>query len=195
MYKLLSEQREGEVKSLPAELDATQKEHADLLEQVRIFEVSDDELETVSNSQNPQVQQKIDRVDQLRAEMDEVKAMAEEWKGKMDRLASEKETAREQLASAEAQLRSAKEKVEIRSHEIKNLQSQLGSAIATRDTLVKELEAAKLEVEMTRDEAEEMVTQYKADAEAAQERLKAIVEYLKWQSRREAIYRSSLIIL
>ncbi|XP_070034481.1 uncharacterized protein [Nicotiana tomentosiformis] len=104
MYKLLSEQREGEIKSLRAELDAAEKEHVDLLEYVKKIKVGDDELDTVSNGQNPQVQQKIDRVEQLRADIDEVKAMAEEWKGKMDRLASAKETTREKLASTEAQL-------------------------------------------------------------------------------------------
>nr|XP_009598492.1 uncharacterized protein LOC104094289 [Nicotiana tomentosiformis] len=85
------EQHEGEIKSLRAELDAVQKEHADLLEQV---------------------QQKVDWVDQLRDEMDEVKALAEEWKGKMDQMAFKKETTREKLASAEALLRSMKEKAE-----------------------------------------------------------------------------------
>nr|XP_009614531.1 uncharacterized protein LOC104107432 [Nicotiana tomentosiformis] len=158
---------EAEIKEL------AEKEHAVLLEHIKIFEVSDDELDTVSNGLNPQVQQKIDRVNQLRAEMDEVKAMAEEWKG--------------EAGLAEAQLRSVKEKVEIRSREIENVQSQLGSAIANRDTLVKELEAAKSEAETTRVDAEDMVAQYKADVEAAQERLKAIVEYVKWQSRREAL--------
>ncbi|XP_070037072.1 tropomyosin-2-like [Nicotiana tomentosiformis] len=182
MYKLLSEQLEGEVKNLRAELDVAQKEHADLLEQVKIFEVSDDELDTVSNGLNPKVQKKIDRVDQLQAEMDEVKAMAEEWNGKMDRLASEKETAREQLASAEAQLRSVKEKAETRSRKIEDLQSQLGPAVAARDTFARELEAAKSVAETTRVDTKEMVDQYKADAEVAQEHLNTIVKYVKWQS-------------
>ncbi|XP_070035594.1 uncharacterized protein [Nicotiana tomentosiformis] len=62
-YKLLSEQREGEAKSLRAELEVARKEHADLVEQVKIFEVSDDELDTVTNGRNPQVQQNIDRID------------------------------------------------------------------------------------------------------------------------------------
>ncbi|XP_070041431.1 uncharacterized protein [Nicotiana tomentosiformis] len=104
MYKLLSEQHEEEVKSLRAELDAAQKGHVDLVEQVNIFEVSDDELDMATNDQNSQVQQKIDRIDQLLAEMNEVKAMAEGWKGKMDRFALEKETDREQLTSVEVQL-------------------------------------------------------------------------------------------
>ncbi|XP_075081030.1 uncharacterized protein LOC142166245 [Nicotiana tabacum] len=77
MYKLLSEQREGEIKNLRDELDAAQKEHAALVEQVKNFEVSDDELCMANNGQNPQVQQKLDRINQLRAEMDKVKAMAE----------------------------------------------------------------------------------------------------------------------
>ncbi|XP_070047492.1 uncharacterized protein [Nicotiana tomentosiformis] len=187
MYKLLNEQREGEVKSLQAELDASHKKHADLVKQVKIFEVSDDELDTASNGQNSQFQQKVDRVDQFRVEMDEVNVMAEELKGKMDRLASKKKTAREKLASVKAQLRSVKEKAEIRSQNIEDLQSQLGSAVAARDTLAKELEAAKSAAEITRADAEEMVAQYKVDAGVAQERLKAIDEYVRWKSRRKAL--------
>nr|XP_033508845.1 uncharacterized protein LOC117273756 [Nicotiana tomentosiformis] len=102
MYKLLSEQREGEIRNLRAELDAAQKEDVAVVEQV---------------------QQKLDRIDQLRAEMDEVKVMAEEWKGKMDLLASKKEIAREQLTSAEVQLRASREKADARSQKIKDLQS------------------------------------------------------------------------
>lgn len=41
--------------------------------------------------------------------------------------------------------------------------------------------------EITRAYADEMVAQYKADVEAAQDRLKDIIEYVKWQSRREAL--------
>ncbi|XP_070057596.1 uncharacterized protein [Nicotiana tomentosiformis] len=144
MYKLLSEQREGEIKSLRAKLDVAQKEHADLLEKVEFFEVSDDELDTVSNGQNLQVQQNIDWVDQLRAEMDEVKAMVEEWKGKMDRLSFEKETTREQLASAEAQLRSMKEKAKAQSRKIEELQSRLNLAVVDPETLAKELKSSQV---------------------------------------------------
>ncbi|XP_070057452.1 uncharacterized protein [Nicotiana tomentosiformis] len=115
MYKLLSEQREREAKSLRAELETAQKEHADLVEHVKIFEVRYDELDMVTNGQNLQVQQKIDRIDQLRDEMDVIKVEAEEWKGKMDRLASEKESARAQLTSAESQLRAMREKAEAKS--------------------------------------------------------------------------------
>nr|XP_033516761.1 uncharacterized protein LOC117281067 [Nicotiana tomentosiformis] len=83
MYKLLSEQHERVVKNLQSELDAAQKEHANLVEKV---------------------QQKIDWIDQLRPEMNEVQAMADVWKCKMDWLASKKETAQAQLASVEVQL-------------------------------------------------------------------------------------------
>nr|XP_016513761.1 PREDICTED: plasminogen-binding group A streptococcal M-like protein PAM [Nicotiana tabacum] len=165
-YKRLCEQREREAKGLRTELDAARKEHAD---QVKIFEVIDDELDTVTNGQNPQVKQKIDRIDELRAEMDAIK------------------TAREQLVSVEAQLRATREKAEARSQKIKELQSQLSSAVADRETLAKELKAAKSVAEITKADVDEMVAQYRADAEAAQDRLKDVVQYVKWQSRKEAL--------
>nr|XP_033517083.1 uncharacterized protein LOC117281339 [Nicotiana tomentosiformis] len=87
-YQLLSER-------LQAELEASQKEHANLVEQVRrIFELSDDDSHTLTNDPNPQVQKRLDQIEQLKVEMDTVKAEAEEWKKNIDRLASEKETAR-----------------------------------------------------------------------------------------------------
>nr|XP_016483631.1 PREDICTED: spindle assembly abnormal protein 6 homolog [Nicotiana tabacum] len=179
IYKLLSEHREGEANSLRVELEATRKEHANLVEQV---------------------QQKIDRIYQLRAEMDAVKVKVEDWRGRMDHRASKKETARAQLTLAEAQLRATREKSEARSKNIEDLQSQLSSVVDDRETLAKELKAAKSVVEVTKDDADEMVAQYKddadadamvaqykVDAEVAQGHLKDIVEYMKWQSRREAL--------
>lgn len=69
-YKLLSER-------LQAELEAARKEHADLVEQVRrVLEVSDDESVMVANGPNPQVQKKLDKIEQLQAEVDVVKAEA-----------------------------------------------------------------------------------------------------------------------
>nr|XP_033510751.1 uncharacterized protein LOC117275561 [Nicotiana tomentosiformis] len=105
MYKLFSEQREGEIEKLQDKMDAAQKEHADLVEQV---------------------QQKLDRIDQLR--------VVAEW-----------------------------------------------------DTLGLENKIAKLVIELTRDDAEEMVAQARAEVEAAQDRLKVTVEYVMWQSRRKAL--------
>nr|XP_016465711.1 PREDICTED: coiled-coil domain-containing protein 186-like [Nicotiana tabacum] len=165
-YKFLSEQREGEAKSLRAELEVAQKEHADLVEQV---------------------QQKIDQINQLRAEMDAVKVEAEKWRGTMDCLTLEKETTQAQLTSAEVQLRATREKAEAWSQKIEELKSQLSSVVSDRETLSKELKAAKSVVKVTKDDVDEMVAQYKANAEAAQDRPKYIVEYVKWQSRREAL--------
>nr|XP_009761981.1 PREDICTED: interactor of constitutive active ROPs 3-like [Nicotiana sylvestris] len=51
--------REGEFKKLRAELDATQKEHANLVEQVKVFEYSDDDLDMATNGKNPQVAQDL----------------------------------------------------------------------------------------------------------------------------------------
>ncbi|XP_070054672.1 uncharacterized protein [Nicotiana tomentosiformis] len=120
-FKLLSEQFEEEVKNLRAEMEVARKERADLVEQVKGFEVSDDEFDSVTDGQNPQVQQKLNQIDQLRAEMDIVKAEADEWRGRMDRVASDKEDARAQLNSAEIQLRVAKERAEVQTKRVEEL--------------------------------------------------------------------------
>ncbi|XP_070034450.1 uncharacterized protein [Nicotiana tomentosiformis] len=164
-YKLLSEQREWEAKSLRAELEVARKEHADLVKQVKIFEVSDDELGSVTNGRNLQVKQKIDRVNQLRAEMDVVKAETDEWRGRMERMASEKETARAQLALVEAQLRAAKKIAEVQAKNIEELQSRLSVSGSDRGNLAKELEMAKSAVAAVKTDADEMVAQYKVDVE------------------------------
>ena len=49
-----------------------------------MFEVSDNESVMVTNGSNPQVQQKIDKIGQLRKDVDAVKAEAEEWKKNME---------------------------------------------------------------------------------------------------------------
>ncbi|XP_070057000.1 uncharacterized protein [Nicotiana tomentosiformis] len=133
------------------------------------------------------VQQKLDRIDQLRAEMDIVKAGTDEWRGRMDRLASKKEASQAQLTSAEIQLREAKERADVKTKKGEELQSRLGSAVSDRESLAKELKMAKSEVIVVKTEADEMVAQYKADAEAAEELVKNIVEHMKWQSQREAL--------
>ncbi|XP_070055438.1 uncharacterized protein [Nicotiana tomentosiformis] len=159
-YKFLS-------KKLHAELEAAWKEHADLVEQVRrFFEVSDDESDTMPNVPNPQVQKKLDQIEQLQVEVDTVKAEAEEWKRNMDRF---------------------KEKALVHAKIIEELQSQLSSAVSGQENLAKELEAAKSEVTVVKAEADERVAQHKADAEAAQNQVRNIVEHTKWQSRREAL--------
>ncbi|XP_070053019.1 uncharacterized protein [Nicotiana tomentosiformis] len=140
-YKLLSEQHERETKSLRAELEVARKDHADLVEYVKIFEVSDDDLDTVTNGRNLRDQQKIDWIDQLCAEMDAVKVETEEWRGKIDRLAWKKETVRTQLTSAEVQIRATKEKAKVQAQKIKEIHSQLSSVVSDRENLAKKLKA------------------------------------------------------
>ncbi|XP_070015292.1 peroxisomal and mitochondrial division factor 1-like [Nicotiana sylvestris] len=72
--------------------------------------------------------------------------------------------------------------------EVKSLRAELDTAQKEHADLVEqELRTAKSVAEITRANAEEMVAQYKSNVEAAQDRLKDIVEYVKWQSRREAL--------
>ncbi|XP_070049655.1 WEB family protein At1g12150-like [Nicotiana tomentosiformis] len=186
MYKLLSEQQEGVIKNLQAELDGAQKEasvlrreHADLIEKVKVFEVRNEDLIAVANDNTSQVQQKTDQIDQLRKEMDEIQVMADGWKSKMDLLDSEKETAQDKLSSVEVQLRVAKEKDDKRAQQNEDLRTQLGSAIAERDTLGKEIQVIRSKLEITSADADEMVAQYKADVEAAEARLKTTAEYVR----------------
>ncbi|XP_070055069.1 uncharacterized protein [Nicotiana tomentosiformis] len=95
VYNLLSEK-------LQAELEVARKEHADLVEQVRrVFELSNNNSDTVANDPNSQVKRRLEQIEQLQAKVDTVKVEAEEWKKNMDCLASKKETSREQLASTE----------------------------------------------------------------------------------------------
>ncbi|XP_033515135.1 GRIP domain-containing protein RUD3-like [Nicotiana tomentosiformis] len=181
VYKLLNER-------LQTELEASRKEHADLVEQVRrIFKLSDDDSDTLANETNPHVQKRLDQTEQLQVEVDTMKAEAEEQKKNMDCLASEKETVRAQLASAEVQLRAIKEKYSVQVNTIEGLQYQLNSAIFGQENLAKELEAAKLEVTVVRAEADDKVAQYKADAEAIQDQAKNMVKHARWQSRREGL--------
>lgn len=70
---------------------------------------------------------------------------------------------------------------------IEGLQSHLNSAVSDREKLAKELETAKSEAKVVKIDADEMVAIYKADTEAAQVRAKDVIEYTKWQSRREAL--------
>nr|XP_016446284.1 PREDICTED: translation initiation factor IF-2-like [Nicotiana tabacum] len=159
--KLLSEQREGEVKEVRAELEVSRKEQAEQAEQVK---------------------QKFNAIRKLRVEVDAVKSEAEEWKKNMDCLASKKETARTQLASAEAQLRSLKEKALVQAKKIEELQSQLSSTNSDQERLATELAAAKIEVEKMMANANAMEV-----AEAAQARENWVSEHAKCRSRRETL--------
>ncbi|XP_070057296.1 uncharacterized protein [Nicotiana tomentosiformis] len=174
------------VKDLQAELDRAQKEaltlrreHADLVKEVKVFEVRNEELVIMANDKTSQVQQKIDQIDQLRMEMNEIQAIADGWKSEMDLLATEKETAQSKLSSVEVQLRVAKEKDGKRSPLNDGLRAQLSSVVAQRDALGREYEVMKSKLETIFVDAEEMVAQYKADVEAAEARLKTNAEYIR----------------
>ncbi|XP_070042704.1 uncharacterized protein [Nicotiana tomentosiformis] len=120
-----------------------------------------------------------------------VKVEAEEWKRNMDRLASEKKTARAQLTSIEVQLRAAKEKASVQAKTIEELQTQLSSAVSSQENLAKELEAAKSEVVVVKAEANKRVAQHKADAEAAQDQVRNLVEHMKGYKLDWCMTRSS----
>lgn len=63
----------------------------------------------VANDATSQVQEKVNLIDQLLAEMNEHKASAEMLRSMMDLLASEKEATKEELALAKDQLRVMRE--------------------------------------------------------------------------------------
>nr|XP_016515615.1 PREDICTED: uncharacterized protein LOC107832315 [Nicotiana tabacum] len=181
--------KEREAKGLRAELEAAQKEQADLAEQVkRIFEVNETDSGMVASSSVPHVQRKLDVNRQLREEVDAVKAEAEVWKKNMDHLALVKEATRAQLASAETQLRSLKEKDLVQAKKIEEFSLELA--------------AAKSEVKTAKANADAMVAIYRSDAEASQVRAKEvaeaaqaranwIAEHAKCQSRRETLEEDS----
>ncbi|XP_019237443.1 PREDICTED: RNA polymerase II degradation factor 1-like [Nicotiana attenuata] len=81
--KLFSGQKEEEIRDFRAELAKAHKEQTDLIEQV---------------------QQKAEKIEQLREEAKMREAETLGWKQNMDRLASEKDTSRAQLSLAENQL-------------------------------------------------------------------------------------------
>ncbi|XP_070035037.1 tropomyosin-like [Nicotiana tomentosiformis] len=168
-------------------MDATQKEHADLVEKLKVFEVRNEGPVAEANINTSQVQQKIDQIDQLYKEINEIQVMDDGWKNKMDLLASEKETAQAKLPSVEVQLRVAKEKVDARARQNEDLQAQLGSAIAEWDALGKELEIMRSKLEATSVDADEMVAQYRADVEAVESRMKTTTEYVRRLSRWETL--------
>ncbi|XP_070054660.1 uncharacterized protein [Nicotiana tomentosiformis] len=179
-FKLLSEQKEGEAKGLRVELEAGRKEQTDLSEQVkRIFEVTDTDLGVTANSSVSQVQQKLDVIGQLHAEVDAVKAGAEKWKKNMDRLAAEKETARDQLALVEEQLRSSKERALVQDKNIEEFQSRLDSMTSDREKLASEQATVKSGAEIAMDNADAIMAVYRSDAEAAQVRQRTKIENAK----------------
>ncbi|XP_070025140.1 uncharacterized protein [Nicotiana sylvestris] len=165
--KLLIEQKEEEVKGLRDELVTTHKGQTNLIEQV---------------------QQKAEKIEQLREEAKMKEAETLGWKQNMDRLTSEKNIAWAQLSTAEHQLQSMKEESLARAKKIEELEVRLAV----------ELAKAASQVERVKDDVEVVVTIYRADAEATHARAKEIsyasqvqsfcvVEYANCQSLRETL--------
>ncbi|XP_070023043.1 uncharacterized protein [Nicotiana sylvestris] len=100
-------------------------------------------------------QQKGELVEQLREELKIKEAETLGWRQGMDNLTSEKETLREQLTSLEHQFQRVKEESRARVHEIEELKAKS----------VAELAKAK-------SDTEEIISSYRADAEATNARPK-----------------------
>ncbi|XP_070039100.1 uncharacterized protein [Nicotiana tomentosiformis] len=126
-------------------------------------------------------------VRELTEKRDAFKLLSEQFEGETKNLRAELEVARKDHADLVEQLRAAKERAEVQTKKVEELQSRLSSAISDRDNLAKELKTSKSKVVVAKSEAAEMVAQYKADAEAAQDQSKNIAEHMKWQSRRQAL--------
>ncbi|XP_070057414.1 uncharacterized protein [Nicotiana tomentosiformis] len=136
------------------------------------------------------VQEKIDLIELLQAEMDEVKTTAEALKGRMDLLASEKEDTKKELALVKDHLRVAKYKADKWSRLNDELRAQLASNASKWDALGQEYTALKSKLEATSidsSEVEEMLAQYKADVEIVEAHLRMKIEYVKRLSRRETL--------
>ncbi|XP_070007916.1 uncharacterized protein [Nicotiana sylvestris] len=200
IYRAISEQQDEALKDLPilqAELEKAQNEalslkgeHDDLADKVNIFEATNEKLLVVTNNATLQVQEKVDLIDQLRAEIDEVKATTEAWEGSMDLLASEKEDTKVELTSAEYQLRMAKNKADKWSRLNDKLRAQLNSTVMERDALSQEYAALRSKLDVTSIDSSdvgEMLVQYKANVEVVEARLKMNIEYVKRLSWRESL--------
>ncbi|XP_070057472.1 uncharacterized protein [Nicotiana tomentosiformis] len=185
--RLLCGQKEEETKDLRAELAKAHQDQTDLIEQViKILKVYGLDSGTVANISISKLQQKVERIEQLREEVNMMKAETLGWKEGMDRFAAEKETALSQLSSAKSQLRGIKDKSSAREKKIGELEALLAS----------ELAKAKSEPEKAKAKAVRIVVVYRADAESAQVQAREpteisqtraywIVELAKCQSRRE----------
>ncbi|XP_070034355.1 uncharacterized protein [Nicotiana tomentosiformis] len=151
MYMLLSEQHDETLKDLQAELDKAKnealiltREHADLVEKVKVFEAKNEKLVVVTNNTT-----------------------------------SQKETTKAELASVDNQLPVANDKDDKWSQLNDDLRAQLSLVVAERDVLGREYEALKSKLDTTSADAEDMVSLYKDNVEAAETGLKIKTEYVK----------------
>ncbi|XP_070055298.1 uncharacterized protein [Nicotiana tomentosiformis] len=157
--RLLSGQREEEIKGLRAELARAHQDQIDLTKQVMIIlRTHGLDLGLEANISISQLQQKLETIGQLREEDNIIRAETMGWKDGMDRLAAEKETVRAQLSSTASQLQGMKEKSSIQARRIEELEARLASKLAK----------AKSDAEKAKSYANALVAVYRADAEAAQ---------------------------
>ncbi|XP_070035198.1 uncharacterized protein [Nicotiana tomentosiformis] len=143
---------------------------------------------TLANISISKLQQKVQKIDQLREEVNMMKAETLGWKEGMDHFAAEKETALSQLSSVESQLRGMKEKNSIQAKQIEELEARLASELAKDKS---EANKAKVEAEaiavIYQADVEAAQVQARQAAETAQTRAHWIVELAKCQSRRETL--------
>ncbi|XP_018632266.1 uncharacterized protein [Nicotiana tomentosiformis] len=128
--RLLSGQREEEIKGLRAELAKAHQDQTDLTEQVMIILRThglNSGLE--ANISISQLQQKLETIEQLREEVDIIRAETMGWKDGMDHLAAEKEIVRAQLSSTTSQLQGMKEKSSVQARRIEELEARLASEL------------------------------------------------------------------
>lgn len=142
--KLVSGQKEEEIKDLRVELAKAHQDQTYLIEQVmKILKAHGLDSVTMDNISISQLQQKVERIEQFCEEVNMMKAETLGWKESMDRFAVKKEVARAQLSAIESQLLGMKEKIPAQAKKIEELEARLSS----------ELAKAKSEAEKAKDEA------------------------------------------
>ncbi|XP_075083024.1 uncharacterized protein LOC142166952 isoform X2 [Nicotiana tabacum] len=159
--RLLSGQREEEIKGLRAELVRSHQDQTDLTEQ------------------------KCETIGQLREEVDIIRAKTMGWKDGMDHLAAEKEIVRAQLSSTASHFQGMKEKSSVQARRIEELEARLASELVKAKS---DAEKAKSYedalVTVYRADAEADQVQAREAAEIANTRA---LELAKCQSRRETL--------
>ncbi|XP_070020778.1 uncharacterized protein [Nicotiana sylvestris] len=165
--KCLYVQKEEEIRDFRAELTKAHREQTDLIEQV---------------------QQKAEKIEQLRGEAEVKETETLGWKQNMDRLASEKETTQAQLSLFERQLQIMKEESLARAKKIKELETRLDAEFAKAASVAKKAKAnTEVVMDVYRDDAEAANTRANEIFDAAQVQLSRVVEHIKCQSQRETL--------
>ncbi|XP_070037083.1 MAR-binding filament-like protein 1-1 [Nicotiana tomentosiformis] len=158
--KLLSGQKEEEIKDLRAKLAKAYQDQTDLIEQ------------------------KIERIEQFRKEVDTIKGESLGWKEGMNCLTAEKETTRTQLSSVESQLQGMKEKSSAQARKIEELEARLASEFAKAEKAKVEADAI---VAVYQADAEAAQVQVREATETAQTRAYLVAELAKCHIWRETL--------